>query len=82
MKAIVTTIQGRALKASLTETLGQSVSVCKRGKYNFSVDALGQSDSDIRAAITSRDCSIVKTISGKFGTAGIYSDALLYIVTL
>jgi hypothetical protein len=82
MKAIITTIQGRALKASLIETLGQSVSVHKRGKYSFSVDALGKSDSDIRAAITSRDCSIVKTISGKFGTAGIYSDALLYIVTL
>jgi len=81
-KEIVTSAQGRALKASLTETLGQSVSVRKRGKYSFSVDALGSSDSDIRQAITSKDCSIVKTIAGQFGTAGIFADDLLYIVTI
>ena len=81
-KAIVTSAQGRALKASLTETLGQSVSVRKRGKYSFSVDALGANDSDIRDALTSRDCSTVKTIAGQFGTAGIFSEALLYIVTI
>ena len=81
-KEIVTSAQGRALKASLTETLGQSVSVRKRGKYSFSVDALGSSDSDIRQAITSKDCSIAKTIAGQFGTAGIFADDLLYVVTI
>ncbi len=81
-KAIVTSTQGRALKASLTETLGQSVSVRKRGKYSFSVDALGASDSDIREAITSRECNIEKTIAGQFGTAGIFAADLLYIVTI
>jgi len=81
-KAIVTSAQGRVLKAALTETLGQSVSVRKRGKYSFSVDALGLSDADIRDALTSRDCNIVKTIAGQFGTAGIFAADLLYIVTV
>ena len=81
-KSVVTGQQGRALKASLIETLGQSVSVRKRGKYSFSVDALGVSDSDIRNALTSNGCSITKTIAGQFGTAGIFSEALLYIVTI
>ena len=82
MKATVTSIQGRALKAVLTETLGQAVSVRKRGKYSFSVDALGASDSDIRAAINTSECSVLKTIAGQFGTAGIFAADLLYIVTV
>jgi hypothetical protein len=81
-KSVATSQQGRDLKASLIETLGESVSVRKRGKYSFSVDALGASDSDIRDALNSRGCSITKTIADQFGTAGIFSEALLYIVTI
>jgi hypothetical protein len=81
-KSVATSQQARALKASLIETLGQSVSVRKRGKYSFSVDALGVNDSDIRDALTSNGCIITKTVADQFGTAGIFSEALLYIVTI
>jgi hypothetical protein len=81
-KSVATSQQGRALKASLIKTLGQSVSVRKRGKYSFSVDALSSTDSEIRAALRSNSCTIVKTIDGQFGTAGIFSGALIYIVTI
>lgn len=82
VRATVTSAQGRALKASLTETLGQSVSVRKRGKYSFSVDALGMSDLEIRDALNASQCTIVKTVSGLFGTAGIWANELEYIVTI
>ena len=82
VKAVATSQQGRALKANLIETLGQSVSVRKHGKYSFSVDSLSSTDSEIRDALASSDCTIVKTVAGKFGTAGIFAEALLYIVTI
>jgi len=82
VRAIVTSAQGRALKAKLIETLGQSVSVRKRGQYSFSVFALGMSDSDIRDALNASQCAIVKTVSGRFGTAGIWANELEYMVTI
>ena len=82
VKAVATSQQGRALKANLIKTLGQSVSVRKHGKYSFSVDALGASDSVIRDALASGDCTISKTVAGKFGTAGVFAESLLYIVTI
>ena len=81
-KKVVTTQQGRALKSSLTRTLGNSVSVSKRGKYSFSVHAISLPDIDIREALAANECTITKTISGKFGKAGIFAEALLYIVSI
>tara|TARA_B110000495_G_scaffold202306_1_gene222041 strand:+ start:1293 stop:1553 length:261 start_codon:yes stop_codon:yes gene_type:complete len=81
-KTAVTSTQGRTLKAELVAILGQSVSVRKRGKYSFSVDALGMSDSEIREALNASQCTIVKTVSGLFGTAGIWANELEYVVTL
>tara|TARA_R110002049_G_C8818787_1_gene534261 strand:+ start:112 stop:537 length:426 start_codon:yes stop_codon:yes gene_type:complete len=82
VRASVTSAQGRTLKAELIETLGQSVSVRKRGKYSFSVTALSMSDSEIRDALNASQCTIVKTVSGLFGTAGIRANDLEYIVTI
>ena len=82
VRAVASSQQGRALKANLIKTLGQSVSVRKHGKYSFSVDALGASDSVIRDALASGDCTISKTVAGKFGTAGIFAESLIYIVTI
>jgi hypothetical protein len=81
-KTAVTGTQGRTLKAKLVAILGQSVSVRKRGKYSFSVDALGMSDDAIRNALSSNDCTVTKTVSGLFGAVGPYANDLEYIVTL
>ena len=81
-KSVATSQQGRALKASLIKTLGQSISVRKRGKYSFSVDALGMSDDAIRNALISNNCTITKTVSGLFGAIGPYANDLEYIVTI
>ena len=81
-KTAVTSTQGRTLKAELIAILGQSVSVRKRGKYSFSIDALGMSDDAIRNALSSKDCTVTKTVSGQFGAIGPYANDLEYIVTL
>jgi hypothetical protein len=82
VKTAVTSAQARTLKACLVAILGQSVSVRKRGKYSFSVDALGMSDDAIRNALSSNDCTVTKTISGLFGAIGPYANDLEYVVTL
>jgi hypothetical protein len=79
-KEAVTSAQGKEIKARLTETLGKSVSICKNGKYSLAMHALGKSDDEIKAALLSSGCNILKTVKGKFGS-GAYANALLYIVT-
>ena len=36
----------------------------------------------LNEALTSNGCIITKTVADQFGTAGIFSEALLYIVTI
>jgi hypothetical protein len=81
-KTAVTSTQGRTLKAELIAILGQSVSVRKLGKYSFSIDALGMIDAAIRDALSSKGCTVVKTVSGRFGKVGPFANDLEYIVTI